>query len=333
MYHLSPDTTAVFLKNYKHMEDFSIEDVEVTFSKDVNRYKVTPTGKRAQNSGTTIAYCAFGDIELVCSRWGAPMIGDVLADRGTLSIGFPISGVTELHDPNAGKVIAKPSEARMFRAGVGVSLVGQGPRTVMDLVLPYQTLQDRARSFNQNELNNPLQFSPILDLNSAGGRLMVNLVEYLKTLVINEPAIVQNPLNLVSLQEYVISTVLGMLPHNYNMPRSGAIDCAVPRSVRKAEDYMRAFADQPVTVEDLARQAGCSERALHNAFKTFRQKSPMVVLRDIRLECAHDDLQAGESTIADIAFKWGFSNLGRFSKHYAQKFGCKPSQTLKFAAS
>ncbi|NNF77659.1 MAG: helix-turn-helix transcriptional regulator [Rhizobiales bacterium] len=75
----------------------------------------------------------------------------------------------------------------------------------------------------------------------------------------------------------------------------------------------------------------CSIRPLHNAFKTFRQKSPMAMLRDVRLEGAHDDLQAGESTITEIAFKWGFSNPGRFSRLYAEKFGCKPSQTLRYS--
>ena len=143
----------------------------------------------------------------------------------------------------------------------------------------------------------------------------------------------KNPLVMNNLQEHVISTVFEMLPHNYRRPQGATVDCAVPRSVRQAEEYMRACADQPLTVEALARHAGCSERALHNAFKSFRQKSPMVVLRDIRLEGAHKDLKSGESTITDIVYKWGFSNAGRFSKLYADKFGCKPSETLRYSAA
>ena len=211
--------------------------------------------------------------------------------------------------------------------------MGLGPRRVLDLVLPYAMLQQRARSFFQIELNEPLRFAPVLDLNSAGGRLILNLIEYMKLLVINDPSAVKQPSVSSNLQEHIISTALEMLPHNYRGREDAPKDCAVPSSVRRAEEYMRAFADQPVTVEVLARHAGCSERALHNASRSFRQKTPMAVLRDIRLEGAHRDLKDGEASITDTVFKWGFSNPGRFAKLYAEKFGCKPSQTRRFVAS
>ncbi len=318
------------MKRFTLIEDLSIEDVEASFMELDAPYQVTPTGKRQNNSGTTIAHCAIGDVQLVCSEWGAPMKGTALVDQGTFSIGVPISGATELIDPCFGRIKTKPNEARMFRPGAGASLVGLGPRRVLDLVLPYTTLQQRALSFHQNELSEPLRFAPVLDLNRPGGRLLLNLIEYIKMLVINDPATVKQPLVTGNLQEHIISTVFEMLPHNYKQRSNGSKDCAVPSSVRRAEEYMREFADQPVTVAALARHAGCSERALHNAFRRFRQQSPMGVLRDIRLEGAHNDLRVGENTISDIVYKWGFSNPGRFAKIYADKFGCKPSETLRF---
>jgi len=329
MHRFSSTTTAAFMERYKQIDNLSIEEVEETFEKYVAPYEVTPTGKSVHNSGTSMSYCPIGDVELVCSHWGAPMIGTALADRGTLSIGLSISGVTELIDPDFGKIRTRPSEARLFRAGDGVSLVGLGPRKVMDLVLPLKILEDRARSFYQNEVQGSLQFSPVLDLNSPAGLLILNLIEYIKTLAVCDAASMKNALVTTNLKEHIISTVFEMLPHNYKELQSMVIDCAVPKSVRQAEDYMRAFADQPVTVKALASHAGCSERAVHNAFKTFRQNTPMAVLRNIRLEGAHDDLKCGGNTITDIVFKWGFSNPGRFSKFYAEKFGCKPSQTLR----
>ncbi|MCP5084151.1 MAG: AraC family transcriptional regulator [Alphaproteobacteria bacterium] len=332
MRHFSSTTTAAFMERYKQIDNLSIEEVEETFGKYVAPYEVTPTGKSVHNSGTSMSYFPIGDVELVCSHWGAPMIGTALADRGTLSIGLPISGVTELIDPKFGRIRTKPSEARLFSAGDGVSLVGLGPRKVMDLVLPLKTLEDRARSFHQNELQGRLQFSPVLDLNSPAGLLIVNLIEHIKTLAVYDAASMKNPLVTTNLKEHIISAVFEMLPHNYKEAQSCVIDCAVPKSVRRAEEYMRAFADQPVTVKVLASHAGCSERALHHAFKAFRQKTPMTVLRGIRLESAHDDLRSGDNTITDIVFKWGFSNPGRFSKLYAEKFGCKPSQTLRYSS-
>lgn len=340
MHESSVRTTAAFLERFKQAECLSIEEVEASFarsgkpfSKYYAPYKVTPTGKSADNFETTTSSCAFGEVEMVCSRWGAPMLGTALGDTGTISIGIPISGVTELHDPRLGKIVTKQHEARIFRAGTGVSMVGLGPRTVLDLVLPYTTLNDRVKSFHQDELNDPLQFDPVIDLRGAGGQMIMNLVEYVKMLMLNEPEAVKQPLVAASLQEHLISTVLELLPNNYNETKAVAAPCAVPKSVRKAEEFMRAHAHMPITVEDLAKHAGCSERALHNAFRSFRQCSPMSALRNMRLEGAHNDLKSGDGAIAEIGFKWGFSNPGRFAKLYAEKFGCKPSQTRRFGAS
>ncbi len=327
----SLETTTAFLERFKIVDDLSIEEVEEAYLKYFDSYELTPTGKREQDTGTTMSSCGIGDLELVCSHWGAPMIGTAHADEGNISIGIPVTGGTAFHDFQFGKFEPKPFEARLFRSEF--SQEAKGPRTVIDLVLPYTLIKERALTFYQNELNDPLRFSPVLDLRSAGGQMIVNLVEYMKMLMLNEPEAIKQPLVAASLQEHLISTVLEMLPNNYNEPKVAAAPCAVPRSVRKAEEYMRAHADQPVTVEDLALHAGCSERALHNAFKSFRQKSPMTVLRDIRLEGAHDDLKAGESAIADIVSKWGFSNPGRFAKLYTEKFGRKPSQTRRFVSA
>lgn len=333
MHHLSPENIAAFMKRFALIKGMSIEDVEGAFA-DLNLpYEVTPTGKRKEDLGTTVSHRAVGDLQLVCSRWGAPMKGSSLGDRGVFAIGIPISGATELIDPHFGRINTKPCEARMFRPGAGARLIGTGPRAVLDLVLPYSLLQDRVRSFHDMELNAPLQFAPVLNLKSDGGRRMLNLIEHMNALVIHEPLAVANRLVTNTLQEHIIATVLETLPHNYKEARPAKLDFAVPRSVRLAEEYMHAFADQPVTVEALARHAGCSERALHLAFKSFRSTSPMAVLRDIRLDAAHKDLTRREMTITDVVFKWGFTNLGRFSKLYEQRFGRKPSETKRLRAT
>ena len=132
-----------------------------------------------------------------------------------------------------------------------------------------------------------------------------------------------------NLTEHVVSTILNVIPHSYDTLQTARDSSAVPRSVKRAEDYMHANAGAPITLQILAREAGCSERALQNAFKSFRDKTPMAALRDIRLENARRDLELDCVTVTEIAFKWGFANLGRFAAQYAAKFGETPSQTRR----
>jgi len=46
----------------------------------------------------------------------------------------------------------------------------------------------------------------------------------------------------------------------------------------------------------------------------------------------HEELKAGggeKRTVADIALKWGFVSMGRFSHQYQAAFGERPSETLR----
>ena len=54
----------------------------------------------------------------------------------------------------------------------------------------------------------------------------------------------------------------------------------------------------------------------------------MRYLRQVRLDRAHDDLAQAHGTVADIAYHWGFTNLGRFARAYRDRFGEFPAATL-----
>ncbi len=58
----------------------------------------------------------------------------------------------------------------------------------------------------------------------------------------------------------------------------------------------------------------------------------MQYLREVRLRRAHEDLLRSsieETTVADVARRWGFSHMGRFSSEFLQRFGEYPKNTLR----
>lgn len=88
----------------------------------------------------------------------------------------------------------------------------------------------------------------------------------------------------------------------------------------------------PHTVEDLARHAGISVRALQEGFRRQLGTTPMEYVRSCRLEAAHRALRAAdpsEASVTDLATAAGFTHLGRFSVDYRKRFGCSPSATLR----
>lgn len=108
---------------------------------------------------------------------------------------------------------------------------------------------------------------------------------------------------------------------------------ATPRNLRRAEAFIRANLDRPITLGEMAQAAGTSARALQAAFRAHRGTTPLGYWRDLRLDGARADLaSAGPgTTVTDAALSWGFQHFGRFAEAYRRRFGELPSETLRRA--
>jgi len=97
---------------------------------------------------------------------------------------------------------------------------------------------------------------------------------------------------------------------------------------------MQAHADQPLSLADVCREAGCSARTLQAAFRQHAGMGPMDFLRQLRLDRVRAELQAAKgpgaaagSGVRDVAQKYGFLHLGHFAAQYRSRFGELPSET------
>ncbi|BDV34948.1 AraC family transcriptional regulator [Methylocystis iwaonis] len=106
-----------------------------------------------------------------------------------------------------------------------------------------------------------------------------------------------------------------------------------PPPIRKARDYIKAHAAEPVELSRLAASLGMSMRTLQDNFKKSYGCSPRDYLMECRLENARDRLTlAGDAaSVIEIAMDCGFPDHGQFSSKYRARYGELPSQTLKRA--
>jgi AraC family ethanolamine operon transcriptional activator len=102
------------------------------------------------------------------------------------------------------------------------------------------------------------------------------------------------------------------------------------RLVRRAQDYMQANPARPLSVLELCRELGVSERTLHYAFQEVRGTSPMAYFQALRLNAVRQELRAAAATasVHEIAQRWDFGHPGEFAAAYRRLFGELPSQTL-----
>lgn len=138
-------------------------------------------------------------------------------------------------------------------------------------------------------------------------------------------------LSALNLQYQLLAMLLSHQPHDRQPLLAHQCPPVAPRSVRRVEEYLVAHCDQAVTPESLAALAGVSVRSLFLGFQRYRGTSPMRLLRQLRMQRVHQELlQAPEQArVTDIALRWGFCHLGRFSLEYRATYGESPSETLR----
>jgi len=101
--------------------------------------------------------------------------------------------------------------------------------------------------------------------------------------------------------------------------------------ITQAEEYLFANICNPVSRARLAEIAGVSIRSLSRAFAKRHGIGPMRFLKERRMEAARMELinSSPENTrVSDVALRYGFTELGKFSLLYKSLYGEKPSETL-----
>jgi AraC-like DNA-binding protein len=133
--------------------------------------------------------------------------------------------------------------------------------------------------------------------------------------------------------EFVMSGFLLAQPHNYAerlaRVRAGFLR---PPSVKRAIDIIEREPGGDLSMARLAAATGLGPRALQRNFRQYVGASPQEFIRRVRLSRAHEDLAAGAGgTVAEIAFRWGFTHLSRFAGAYQERYGEPPSATFRTA--
>ncbi|MEM7300039.1 MAG: helix-turn-helix transcriptional regulator [Pseudomonadota bacterium] len=308
----------------------SFDEATDMFSNRFEPYRLTPGSNTKGDLRATTTHHIFDGIGAVFANWNQPSTGVFeKTRRERLAISLNIENLTSTIDPHLGMISPSPDQLRIWQIKSGTTITSDTSRAVFDFTLPLDELEERARRFFEYDRSKPFGFDPLLNMNSMAGRSVISSIQYFYSLLTSDVGVLQNPIMAASSRDFLFTSILSQLPHSFRtedrVRKWPNVHTAI---VHNAEEYMRDRAADGVSIADLSNAVGCSERSLFASFQKIRNESPLNYLRNIRLDRARQDLVIGDTSVTDIAFKWGFSNLGRFSKLYAEKFEEKPSETL-----
>ncbi|MEE1612721.1 AraC family transcriptional regulator [Microvirga sp. CF3016] len=177
-----------------------------------------------------------------------------------------------------------------------------------------------------------VDFDVQADVNTASGHHWMRLLSYAEAELADPYAFIrQSPVAWQQFEEHLLTGFLLSHRHAYSQALLVPQAAAEPLYVKRAEAYIEAHFAEPLSLAEIAAQAGVSAHSLQSGFQSFRNTTPMGFLRSVRLRRAHEALLAADpaiTTVTQIALTCGWMHLGEFATAYRRVFGRTPRQTL-----
>ncbi len=179
-----------------------------------------------------------------------------------------------------------------------------------------------------------LRFAAITPVSAAMARRWRRLNMFVHETLDAPDSVADVPLVRASLVDMVAAAALTVFPNTTmragHVPGPGRME---PAALRRAVAFIEEHAAEPVTTSEIAEAARVTPRALQVGFRRHYGATPAGYLRRVRLERAHQDLQAADpargDTVSAVAARWGFGHAARFTDFYREQYGVLPSRTLR----
>lgn len=246
-------------------------------------------------------------------------------------LNIPLSG--HLTSKNLGnEVTATPQQAVLYGPTGDVRLSHWRARSrILCIKIRRDALEGELERLLQRPVRSPIDLAPSLDLTQGYGRILRELACMLAGQIGHEEPLTRQELIGTPLWHSMITHLLAAADHNYHDELLAPGPPCRPPVLDRVVEAMRAAPQTPFTAADLAEIAGVGIRTLQAAFRAHLDISPMAYLRNVRLERVHAELIAADpsgASVTEVAYRWGFTHLGRFARAYRQRYGVPPSRTL-----
>ena len=100
------------------------------------------------------------------------------------------------------------------------------------------------------------------------------------------------------------------------------------KRISRAIGHLREHFDEPLKIDDIARQLGMSVSGFHHHFKSVTAMSPLQFQKQIRLQEARRLMLGEDLDAASAGFRVGYEDPSYFSRDYKKLFGSPPQRDI-----
>lgn len=273
---------------------------------------------------TEVRHARLEHVGLTAVRLGGPARVRVSAEKDISLVQVPMRGAFAT-DYGGGRVeqFAQGRAAQIVGADAPIQLDFQpGTRMlIIDLRPPQLEVMGGAARFFRLARR-----SPVLPLNNKRAAQLLRLLEFLLTEIEMSDDLPSSPVA-ARMEQMLIAVIGALLDDDAETPASAALLPALGR----AEAFMAAHLDADLSPDQIAAAAGISTRSLHRLFRIHRATTPVLTLKQMRLDRVRADIMAGRvgpDGLTGLAMRCGINHMGLFAADFRNRFGCLPSRML-----
>jgi AraC-like DNA-binding protein len=312
----------------------SVETSDLDEAREVCGEHLYPRSVRLVGKPARLAahfsFLHMGGLTLADVRYGAEIAGEC-GELGSYHVNVPVAGWFAAGQGRR-SISGDTDRAGVYRPG-GRNRLHRSSADCHLLALKVDTavLEGQLAAFLDAPVRGPLRLAGELDLRDAPGRECAELIRLIGAEITNPTGLVFQPIVAAPLEECLLMSLLFAMHHQYSDALHGSEAGCAGRLVTRAIDAIHAEPQRPYTVSGLAEIADLNPRYLRYEFHRQVGVPPMAYVRHVRLARAHADLLAAdpaETTVAEVARRWGFARTGRFVAQYENRYGSPPSEAL-----
>jgi AraC-like DNA-binding protein len=230
-------------------------------------------------------------------------------------------------------------------AGPGTAMVYQpegdaGSRWVagsrlLGVKIDRYVIEDAVSGSLGRQLTSQIDFAASMSIEADAARSWFNMLTLFAEQLFRSDSVLNHPAVALPFIDSLVRGLLLAADNPHRRAVAGEAPHVGPRVVRNAVEIIEQEAHLPLTVSTIAARSHASVRSLQQGFRCHLGTTPMAYLREVRLRRAHEDLLESDPSIdsvASVAYRWGFSNLGRFAAVHTARYDEPPAVTLRRGA-
>lgn len=229
-------------------------------------------------------------------------------------------------------VVGRPGTAAVFAPqGHGATRWVAGARLTC-FKIDHSAVDDILSDALGRQVTSDIDFTPVLPPAAAATQSWINMLAVFEEMFFRTDGLVNHPMIGMPFVDSLVRGLLLAAQHPHRDALRGGSRLSAPHAIRTAVDIIEAEAHLPLTLSSIAARSHVSVRSLQQGFQRHLGAPPMTYLREVRLRRAHQSLLESDPstvTVASVAYRWGFANVGRFAALHSTRYGERPLKTLR----